>query len=219
MEISFYNNFNRVLEGELYFPLSEGQTVSRFAMDVKGKLREGVPVEKAKGRQVFENTERRMIDPGLLEWTKGNNFKARVYPIPAGGYKKVLIAYEQEMKDLGKGLLYILPLEHKKRVDEFSLHIEVLKQETKPALDEKNELANLSFEKLNESYIAQMQKNNYLPNKQLAFVVPKTSAYKKVWIQDDGNKNYFYIHFNPPVIREAKKTSGRSAYYGAFFRF
>ena len=83
ISMNFHNDLDRVLEGRLNFPLGEGQTVSRFAMTVNGKLREGVVVEKAKGRQVFETIVRQGIDPGLLEWTKGNVFKARVYPIPA----------------------------------------------------------------------------------------------------------------------------------------
>ncbi|MBT4225217.1 MAG: hypothetical protein HOD72_12200 [Opitutae bacterium] len=85
ISMNFHNDLNRVLEGRLNFPLGEGQTFSRFAMTVNGKLREGVVVEKAKCRQVFENIVRQGGDPGLLEWTKGNVFKACVYPIPEGG--------------------------------------------------------------------------------------------------------------------------------------
>jgi Vault protein inter-alpha-trypsin domain len=51
-DIVVRNDENRVLEGSLEFPLADGQTISRFAMDVNGVLREGVVVEKAKGRQV-----------------------------------------------------------------------------------------------------------------------------------------------------------------------
>ena len=96
-DMTIYNPQNRLLEGELVFPLGEGQTVSRFAMDVNGVLREGVVVEKAKGRQVFESIVRRGVDPGLLEMVAGNSFKARIYPIPANGTKRVVIAYEQEL--------------------------------------------------------------------------------------------------------------------------
>ena len=36
MNMLFYNDSNRVLSGDLYFPLNEGQTVSRFALEVNG---------------------------------------------------------------------------------------------------------------------------------------------------------------------------------------
>ncbi len=79
-DMKFYNELDRTLEGELVFPLGEGQAVSRFAMDVNDKLREAVVVEKELARVAFESTVRQNIDPGLLEKTEGNNYKARVYP-------------------------------------------------------------------------------------------------------------------------------------------
>ena len=77
-DMIFTNSSNRILEGEFEFPLDNGQTVSRYALDINGKLREGVVVEKEKGRQVFETIVRKNIDPGLVEMTSGNNFKTRV---------------------------------------------------------------------------------------------------------------------------------------------
>ena len=53
-DMTFYNPTTRTLEGEFNFPLAEGQTVSRYALDIDGKLREGVVVEKEKGRVTFE---------------------------------------------------------------------------------------------------------------------------------------------------------------------
>lgn len=83
MEMAFYNPNNRVLEGELIFPLGVGQTVAGYALEVEGKMRQAVVVEKEKGREIFEEVVRRGIDPGLAELTKGNVFRTRVYPIPA----------------------------------------------------------------------------------------------------------------------------------------
>ena len=203
MTMNFHNDLDRVLEGRLNFPLGEGQTVSRFAMTVNGKLREGVVVEKAKGRQVFESIVRQGIDPGLLEWTKGNVFKARVYPIPAKGDKKIVIAYEQELKDAGKGFLYSLPLHFKAKVDRFHLRAEVFKQEVAPDLGS-NELANLRFEKWNESFLAETKKENYLPNQSLAFLLPKQGDRQRIFLEEKDGKTYFYLSMNPKVIRKPK---------------
>src|ERR1035437_1727697 len=54
MEFSYFNMNDRVMEGEFNFPLAEGQTVSRFALDINGQMREGVVVEKEQGRKTFE---------------------------------------------------------------------------------------------------------------------------------------------------------------------
>lgn len=49
VEMRFFNPNARQLEGELEFPLLDGQRVVGMAMDVDGKLREAVPVEKTRG--------------------------------------------------------------------------------------------------------------------------------------------------------------------------
>ena len=125
MDMSFYNNMDRILEGSLDFPLENEQVVSSFAMEVNGNLRQGVVVEKAKGRRTFEQIVRRKVDPGLLEMTKGNNFRARVYPIPAKGYKRIVIGYEEELDMDEKAWWYRLPLGFQEKVDSFALEIQV----------------------------------------------------------------------------------------------
>lgn len=206
MSMTFYNDLDRVLEGNLYFPLGEGQTVSRFAMTVDGILREGVVVEKAKGREVFESIVREGIDPGLLEWTKGNNYKANIYPIPAKGYKKIVIAFELELIDSGNGFLYLLPLTFKDSVDLFTIRAEIFKQDIKPELN-KNEIENFNFKKWHESYIAEAEFRNYLPNKQLAFSLPKEKDRQRIFIEKDlsnPDQSYFYISVDPEIKKVSK---------------
>ena len=44
-DMVFYNSSTRVMEGEFEFPLGDGQTVSRYALEINGHLREGCIVE------------------------------------------------------------------------------------------------------------------------------------------------------------------------------
>ena len=97
LDMIFVNDTNRILEGELEFPLGESETVTGYALDINGKMREGVVVEKDKGRQVFETVIRQNVDPGLIEKTTGNNFKTRVYPLPAKGSRHVQITYQSKL--------------------------------------------------------------------------------------------------------------------------
>lgn len=199
MEMLFYNDSSRLLEGELYFPLGEGQTVSRFAMDVEGKLREGVVVEKQKGQQVFENIIRQKIDPGLLEWTKGNNFKARVYPIPSKGYKRILIAYEQELDEINQAYLYSLPLNFKEEVNDFKLDVEVVNQEIKPEAED-HSLVNLKFKKWDESYKASYSEKNVVPNEKIGVLLPLPKNKQQICTEKvPGTQNdyYFYTTLTP----------------------
>ena len=69
VQMEFFNPNRRVLEGKLQFPLSSGQIVSGFALDVDGELRDAVPVEKARAQQVFELGSRSGGSPSLTRTT------------------------------------------------------------------------------------------------------------------------------------------------------
>ena len=71
LDLIFENSSDRILEGEFEFPLGENETVSGYALDINGKMRKGVVVEKDKGREVFESIVRKNVDPGLVEMTAG----------------------------------------------------------------------------------------------------------------------------------------------------
>ncbi|WP_312253428.1 VIT domain-containing protein [Stenotrophomonas sp.] len=109
--LEFHNPNRRVLEGELQFPLADGQQISGFALDIDGELREAVPVPKDRGRQVFEEIARRGVDPGLLEQTAGNQFRLRIYPLPAGGSRRVQLVVREPLAYAGNGWQWALPLQ------------------------------------------------------------------------------------------------------------
>lgn len=97
IDMTFANPNDRVLEGNLEFPLRPGQQVVGFALDVDGRMRDAVPVPKARARQVFESIERRGVDPGLLEQTQGEAFRLRIYPLPPRGERRVRIVLHEAL--------------------------------------------------------------------------------------------------------------------------
>ncbi len=131
-DLTFRNPNARQLEGTFEFPLLAGQTVVRFALDISGQLREAVPIEKDRGRVIFEEIERRRVDPGLLEQTAGNNYRARVFPIPARGTRRVVIAYQEDIRR-ADAAAYRLPLNFKHPVKTFRLEFNVLTGAREPA--------------------------------------------------------------------------------------
>src|ERR1700744_4414320 len=44
-QMTFYNSTSRILEGNLTFPLKDGISVSRYALDMNGHMRDAVPVD------------------------------------------------------------------------------------------------------------------------------------------------------------------------------
>lgn len=206
-DMTIYNPQARLLEGELVFPLGEGQTVSRFAMDVNGVLREGVVVEKAKGRQVFESIVRRGVDPGLLEMVAGNSFKARIYPIPANGTKRVVIAYEQELpfvsrKD-GDALSYTLPMGFDQPIGRFSLAVEVLEQTEAPRFAS-SPLQNFELKPWQRSFKAEATREHFKPDAALVLLVPKSPEASGSFVQRLGDERYFYLSLMPRAPREPR---------------
>jgi Ca-activated chloride channel family protein len=108
--LTLHNPNDRLLEGNLEFPLQPGQQVSAFALDIDGALRDAVPVPKQKAQQVFESIERRNVDPGLLEQTAGNHFRLRVYPIPARGTRQVRLVIDEAMRRDGEAWRLDVPV-------------------------------------------------------------------------------------------------------------
>ncbi len=196
-DFNFFNPESRVHLGQFIFPLGEGQRVSRFAMDVNGKLREAVVVPKQKGQQVFESIVRKNIDPGLLEKTKGNNYKARVFPIPAKGHKRIVIAYEQELTSENGSLLYQLPLFFGKEIENFKLAVEVFNK--KAEKNSENNLRRFRFKKWNENYKAEYTKRGFKAQKLLSLSIPISTEVPEYYLEEAKQQSgkAFYLNLVP----------------------
>ncbi len=196
--MTFKNKTSRLLEGELNFPLPAGISVSRYALDIDGRLREAVPVEKSKGTMLFENVERRRVDPGLLEKVDGNSFRTRIYPINPGGVRTVLIAYEEDLsgdepntRDAhNTALRYTLPLAFQSPIEEFGLDISVIHSTTRPVFEENTDDA-LLFNEWKDTWSASRHWQNYQADQSISIRIPKTPGAGEVMMQQTGN-HYFY---------------------------
>ncbi|MHA7059918.1 VIT domain-containing protein [Aquimarina sp. M1] len=184
-DMKFYNEHERTLEGELMFPLGQGQSVSGFAMDVNDKMREAVIVEKELARVAYESTIRQNIDPGLLEKTQGNNYKARIYPILPKGYKNIVITYEQELFNKNSSKLYELPFNFTNNLDEFLVDITVY-GDKKPQTNNDD----LIFRQEGNKYKALVHKKHYIASSSIIIDIPKSLGSRQVITYND----FFYIN-------------------------
>ena len=206
MKMVFYNNTSRVLEGELTFPMPDGVTVSRYALDINGKLREAVPVAKAKATEVFESIEQRRIDPGLLERVEGNNFRTRVYPLPAKGERTLLVAYEETLPFRnGNALQYHLPLDYKTAIQDFSLRVKVYQSAKKPQLIEQPD-GSFTFSENSQIHEASMQKTNFKQSKALTINLPKDIETPEIAMQRNTDGSYYFLVNTYPQKDERPKT-------------
>jgi uncharacterized protein YfaP (DUF2135 family) len=193
-EMHFTNSSNRDMEAELLFPLPEGVSVSRYAIDINGKMREAVPVNKNKGKQVFEAIIHRRVDPGLLEKVEGNNFRTRVYPIQPNKERIVIIGYEEELSNFDKNnLAYNLVSSYSQKLEKFEIKISVLGATNQPTINE------VSIDKVeatdwNQSYETKISKTNYQPAEKLLIKIPIKNEVPSVVVQSVNGQHYFYAN-------------------------
>lgn len=199
-DLHFYNPHDRTLEGQLDFPLAEGVVVSRFAMDVNEKLREGVIVEKEKGRVTYEKIVNRRVDPGLLEVTRGNNFRSRVYPLFSKKEKHIVIAYEEELTLTPDGLKYSLPLDMPNKLDSFSFRATIYSDFAEPI---NNSSDNSKFGKANGAYTLMSEYTDYQAKELYEFIIPHFGE-ESVQLETYNNEDFFRISLNPDMMLKPK---------------
>lgn len=215
--LTFLNKSDRVIEGDLYFPLPDGATITGYALDVNGLMVDGVAVEKHKARQVFEDIARFPIvrDPGLVEWTKGNSFRTRVYPIMAHGVRTVRLQYAHELAGDQRGSNYYLPLKLKAPLDEFSLTVEVLRPEAPPTVNRRDR-DELAFVRQENKYVARLNKRHWTPGEDLSIRLPKSRPYEVLVESADDGQCYFAIQDQPtPALATAARPRHIVIYWDA----
>jgi tetratricopeptide (TPR) repeat protein len=197
MTMTFANRTDRILAGDLYFPLPEGATVSGYALDINGVLVDGVVVEKDRGRQVFEKVVRQGTDPGLVEWVKGNNFKTRVFPIPARGSRTIMVRYLSGLVDKGGIPGYQLPLAFSKQVDEFRLRVEVVGSVSAPGVT--GALPGFSFGPWRQSWVAETTLRDVAPVQTLTITLPAVNRHQVGLETAHDGQTWFTINDFPPL--------------------
>src|SRR5262249_28523942 len=127
-------------------PLPADAQIDRLALEGDGKLQEGAFVarDRAKGiwSGVIQHATRSLVppsdivwvpgpwkDPALLEWQRGGRFGLRIFPIPAHGTRRVVLAYTQALPLHGPMRRYTYPLGHDPRgaaVEDFELDLQLM---------------------------------------------------------------------------------------------
>ena len=194
--MTFRNPHGRALAGELVFPLPEGATVSGYALDIQGKLIDGVVVDRPRARQVFEKIVRQGVDPGLVEWVKGNNFRTRVFPIPPRGTRTVRVDYVTDMVHTTDGFACHLPLKLPGKVGSFHLRVEVVQGAAEPVVREGG-LANFKFGKWRRGYAAETTMENAALTRDLVIAIPDVARQAVLVERGPDGQHYFCLNDFP----------------------
>lgn len=125
----FCNEGSSAAEGTYIFPLPPGATVQRFVMWVDGQPVEGEILPADKAREIYEGYVRQRRDPALLEYVGRDTVRARIFPIPPGGERRIELEYTQVLP-MENGLMYYrYPLDTERfstrPLEQLSIYVEI----------------------------------------------------------------------------------------------
>ena len=86
-------------------------------------LQEARVVGQVQARKVYEAIVRKSIDPALLEWSGGNTFRGRVFPLQPKALKRVALAYEEDLVREGGELVWRYPIPEDSALGEIPVEV------------------------------------------------------------------------------------------------
>lgn len=124
---TFSNPNSQAIEGWYWFTVPTTATISSFALETNGVLVEGEVVEKHEAAARYQAMVQQAWDPALLEWIDGRTYRARIFPVPAGGTRRVVVRYTELLPTVDGKTRYVYPLrsEDPVRFDEFALSVDL----------------------------------------------------------------------------------------------
>ncbi|MDH5178644.1 MAG: VIT domain-containing protein [Gammaproteobacteria bacterium] len=186
-----HNPNNRAMEGNVCFPLPDGAVVCDYALDIGGKLVDGVVVPKQKARQILEAEERKGADPGLVEQVQGNVYRTRVYPVAPNSSRTVRVTYIDSLTVDGNNAAYHLPLVHAEHIGEVSLRVEVAQSPVQPILS--GGIGNMSLKQAKQCWVAEATLREGTPTDDLLIRLPDLPDRFTMLEQTTGGETFFCI--------------------------
>ncbi|MDX1683579.1 MAG: VIT domain-containing protein, partial [Phycisphaeraceae bacterium] len=203
MTITFFNPHDRAMAGDLEFPLPESGNVTGYALDVNGQMIDGVVVEKHAARIAYETEVRKGIDPGLVEVSRGNLFRTRVFPMPAQGHRTIRIVYVSPTTEIDGSRLHTIPTAFGAPVEKLSVRVEVVKSDRQPEIVG-GDLADLAFEQWRDSWVAERSWEDVTISEALRIALPQGDD-RSVRVEQSETGDYWFT-LAPPTVPEIKAT-------------
>jgi Flp pilus assembly protein TadD len=209
IEESFVNHTLAVLEGVFYFPLPDDASISGFGMWIGNELVEADIVEKQRAREIYETILRERRDPGLLEWTGGNLFKARVFPIPQHAEKRIKISYTQVLPARGNSYRYSYALQSEllKLHPLRELSIDVKVNSATPLKNISSPTHTVRADQTAHSAHVEFSAQEYTPTRDFEVVIETDRRQADLVLipHRRGDDGYFMLQFTPPAAGDWRR--------------
>ena len=133
---TFFNPGERAVEGWYWFTVPERASVTGFAVETDGALIDGEFIEKREAAAQYGEAKSRGHAPAILEYVDSRTYRARIYPVTAGGTRRVVLRYIELRATVDGKLDYVYPMGSGQpvRIGEFSLSVDLGDNGTKMKL-------------------------------------------------------------------------------------
>lgn len=205
---TFSNDTDRNLAGTYLFPLPDDTTFSSFSLHIDGKPVEGKILEANAARQEYEQIVRRMVDPGLLEYADYKTVRARIFPIPAHGTKKVELEYTQLLKAENGLMKYRFPLKSKvddTPAEEIKVDVKIASAQGLRTIWSPTHVISSTRPDNNNAKVGMSEKHS-LPDKDFLLYYSVSNnelAANLITHKTEGEDGYFLMTLSPPFQSKA----------------
>ena len=110
----FSNPNDWTVEGVYVFPIPADAAVNDFTLWIDGEPVSGEVLDAEQARRTYEDIVNRLRDPALLEYAGRGALRARVFPIPPQGERRIELEYSQVLPAENGLVRYIYPLNTEK---------------------------------------------------------------------------------------------------------
>lgn len=212
LEMKFCNTNAKEAEALYRFELMPGQVITRFQLELNGKYRDGSVEEQWKARNAYNTTVGKRVDPALLSMESYNHYRLNIYPVPAGGCRKVAITIQQLWKPQNGRLEYKLPINIGVRANHFMLTITAQHCNTGipvagGLISGENFTANGYTSKL------EWKKDNLMLDQPLMFSMPYSLAKPFICVKRNGSKDFLAMRLIPGIPKNNNFSPGNIAVY------
>ena len=190
----FGNAGQQILEGDFTLAMPAGSVVTGYALDVNGRMIDGVLVDQRQAAVAYEARIRRRVDPGLAEVGRDNIFHTRVFPIAPGSGRTIRLRFTTPL-DPRAG--YVLPMMETDEIGAYTLAIEASGMARAPALRVAGD-GSARWESDGGTHRFILNRNNVRLDGDIAIGAPQPAAPLLVSSHDNGER-FFQIADSAPA--------------------
>jgi len=228
---TFANDSGEELEGIYRMPLPPDAQIERLALEVNGMIEEGSFVARDRAAAIWKGVIHHAapqtkaepdiiwvpgpwFDPALLEWQRGGRFELRIFPIPAKGSRRVILAYTQKLDLHGAMRRYTYPLTYDPKgstvIDAFDVDVRVMGHSPELGLKSRGYTMARAKNEDGSEHVA-MSANAFVPAGDLTveYALPSDETEMTTWTYQQPQKDGYVAFAIRPKLPASQENRDR----------